>query len=103
MFNDSGVRILHCNAEIARDGWWGPEFKWNNYGRYYNNANDRQRVLRLVNNFGGLFHKGKLIDSNVSGFAWYDQSGYQTVDPNITISVDSYEDGTAVVTVSPKG
>lgn len=103
MFNDSGVRILHCNAEIARDGWWGPEFKWNNYGRYYNNANDRQRVLRLVNNFGGLFHKGKLIDSNVSGFAWYDQSGYQTVDPNITISVDSYENGTAVVTVSPKG
>lgn len=103
LFHDSGIRILHCDAEIEYEGWWGPELKWNNYGLNYDDSNTRQRVLRLVNNFGGLFHAGDLINNSVKGFAWYDQSGYQTVDPNISITVDSYQNGTAVVTVAPKG
>lgn len=99
MFEDSGIRILHCNAEIT-EGWWGMELKWNNYGRYYDTSNNRQRVLRLVNNFGGFFHAGDVIDSSVNGFAWYDSSGFQTVNPNLRIQIDSLQDGTAVVTVS---
>lgn len=101
MFRRGGIRILHCNAEIA-NGWWGPEFKWNNYGLYYDSSNEKQRVLRLVNNFNGFFRQGDKISSSVRGFAWYDQSGYQTVDPGITVSVDSLSDGTAVITVAPK-
>lgn len=100
MFKDSGVRILHCDAEIT-EGWWGPELKWGNYGKYYNTSNNRQRVLRLVNNFGGFFHAGDEINRNVDGFAWYDSSGYQTVSPDVSIKIDSLQDGTAVVTVSP--
>lgn len=99
MFKDSGIRVLHCNAEIT-EGWWGPEFKWNNYGMFYDTSNQKQRVMRLVNNFGGFFHAGDLIDNNVDGFAWYDHSGYRTINPNLRIQVDSFQDGTAVVTVS---
>ena len=102
MFWHGGVRILHCNAEIA-NGWWGPELKWNNYGYYYDDSNQKQRVLRLVNNGGGFFRQGSVISSSVSGFAWYDDSGYQTVDPNITVTVESIQNGTAVITISPKG
>ena len=102
MFKTGGVRILHCDADIT-EGWWGPEFKWNNYGKYYNTSNNKQRVLRLVNNFGGFFRSGERVDNSVSGFAWYDRSGYQSVDPGITITVDSLENGKAVVTVAPKG
>ncbi|MBR5364223.1 MAG: hypothetical protein IK134_13000 [Oscillospiraceae bacterium] len=101
MFRKGGVRILHCNAEIA-NGWWGPEFKWNNYGKNYDTSNLTRRVLRLVNNFGGFFREGSLIDSSVKGFAWYDALGFETVDPGFTVKVDSLQDGTAVVTVSPK-
>ena len=101
MFQEGGVRILHCNAELA-NGWWGPEFKWNNYGKNYDKTNLSRRVLRLVNNFGGFFREGSLIDSSVKGFAWYDALGFETVDPGFTVKIDSLKDGTAVVTVSPK-
>ena len=102
MFREGGVRILHCNAEIT-NGWWGPEFKWNNYGMYYDTSNNSQRVLRLVNNFSGFFRTGDAINNGVSGFAWYDRFGRQSVDPGITITVDSIQNGTAVVTVSQNG
>ena len=101
MFDQDGVRILHCDAEVT-EGWWGPEFKWNNYGKNYNTSNTRQRVLRLVNNFGGFFRSGDFVDNSVSGFAWYDWFGSQTVDPNLTISIDKIENDTAVITVSQK-
>ena len=101
MFDQDGVRILHCDAEVT-EGWWGPEFKWNNYGKNYNTSNTRQRVLRLVNNFGGFFRSGDFVDNSVSGFAWYDWFGSQTVDPNLTISIDKIENDTAMITVSQK-
>lgn len=102
MFYYGGVRILHCNAEIW-NGFWGPEWKWNNYGQCYDTSNLKQRVLRLVNNFNGFFSHGELVSSDYSGFAWYDNSGYETVDPGIMLQLGQIaNDGSVQVTVFPK-
>lgn len=101
MFRGGGVRILHIQAELNQTYWW-MEFKYDNFGEYYDTSNLKQRVIRLVNDGNGFFHSGDTADSSVSGFAWYDDSGYQTVDPGITLTVDSLADGTAVVTVTQK-
>ena len=99
----SGIRVLHCNAELW-DGYWGTELKWNNYGQMYDDSNTKQRVLRLANEAegGGLLDTGTLIDSGVSGFRWYDDSGYQTVDPGVSITVGELTDGAYTITVAPK-
>jgi len=100
LFRQGGVRVLHCNAELW-EGYWGTELKWNNYGQLYDESNQKQRVLRLVNDNGGFFGAGAVINSGTSGFAWYDGDGYCTVDPGITITVNAINaDGTATVTVS---
>ncbi len=100
LFRQGGVRVLHCNAELW-EGYWGTELKWNNYGQMYDSSNQKQRVLRLVNDDGGFFGSGAVIGSGTSGFAWYDYSGYRTVDPGITITVNEIRsDGTCTVTVS---
>ena len=100
-FRNGGIRVMHCNAEL-NDGWWGPELKWNNYGQYYDSSNQKQRVLRLANEQegGGFFTSGSTIDSSISGFRWYDSSGYQTVDPGVTVTVGALENGVYTVTIS---
>ena len=98
MFEGSGVRILHCDAEVC-NGWWGPEFKWNNYGKYYDSTNLRQRILRLVDPDHGLFRKGSKIDCAAAGFQWYDDDGRLTVDPGVTIEISDIANGKCTVTV----
>lgn len=99
LFKDGGIRVLHCDAEIC-EGYWGPEFTWNNYGMYYDTSNQKQRVLRLVNDNGGFFKSGAYIDSNTTGFKWYDRSGYQTVNPMLTISIGDLVNGEYTITIS---
>lgn len=96
-----GIRVLHCEATIT-EGYWGPEFKWNNYGMNYDSSNTRQRVLRLANESegGDFFVSGSVINNDVSGFRWYDDSGYQTVDTGVTITVGELTDGRYTVTIS---
>lgn len=95
-----GVRILHCDAEL-NNGRWGVEFKWDNYGFYYDKTNMKQRVLRLVNSReGGLFREGRTIDGSRTNFAWYNEDGYETVDPGVTIHIDRIADGMCTITVS---
>ena len=104
LFGTEGVRILHCDSEIAYNGW-NLELAWNNYGVYYDSSNQKQRVLRLVNEKEGgrFFRAGKTVDGSISGFHWYDDSGWQTVDPGITVTVDSIADGVCTVTISANG
>ena len=102
LFDYGGIRILHCDAEITYDSYWGPELKWNNYGIYYDSTNKKQRVLRLSNEQeGGYFYTaGQTVNSSVSGFRWYDISGYQTVDTGVTVTVGAQQDGKCTVTIS---
>lgn len=97
-FVNGGIRIYHCQAEIV-EGYWGSEFKYNNYGMYYDNSNQKQRVLRLVNEGNGFFHEGDVITSSTAGFAWYDENGERTIDPNVTVSVGALIDGSYTITV----
>lgn len=103
MFFESGVRVLHCDAEVWY-GYMGYEFKWNNYGQNYDESNEKQRVIRLVNNSEAYFGSGSVINENTPGFAWYDRDGYAKDDPGVTISVDSIsEDGrSCTITISEK-
>ncbi len=100
MFSGGGIRILHCCADVV-EGRRGTEFKYNNYGMYYDVSNERQRVLRLVNDGNGFFKSGDIVNAGVSGFDWYDRDGYTTVDPHIQIAVNALTDGVYSVTVSP--
>lgn len=97
----SGIRILHCTAELW-NGYWGPELKWNNYGQMYNDSNEKQRVIRLVNEKegGSFFKTGSTVNGNISGFHWYDDNGDQTVDPGLTVTIGALTDGKYTVTIS---
>ncbi len=66
---------------------------------YYDNSNQKQRVLRLVNEGNGFFHEGDVITSSTAGFAWYDENGERTIDPNVTVSVGALMDGSYTITV----
>lgn len=94
LFKNGGVRVLHCDSHAVRN-MAGMEFKWHNYSKYYDNSNLKQRILRLVNEQegGGLFDFGTMVDSRISGFHWYDDAGYQTVDPQVTIQLGSLQPG----------
>ncbi|HBI86227.1 MAG TPA: hypothetical protein DDX71_08115 [Ruminococcus sp.] len=95
-----GVRVLHCNAELW-NGYWGIELKWNNYGQMYDTSNQKQRVLRLVNNNHDFFRNDAVIDSSIDGFAWYDDEGNRTIDPGLTIRVSDFVDGSGcTITIS---
>lgn len=99
MFDKGGIRILHCDAEVC-EGYWGPEFKWGNYGKYYDTSNQKQRVLRLVNDNGGFFKTGDTVTRNTKGFQWYDANGYQTIDIGVTISIGALENGEYTITIA---
>lgn len=100
-FQEGGLRILHCDATVCQ-GVRAPELKWNNYGKYYDKSNGKQRILRLADEAEGgtFFRTGETVTGSVSGFRWYDDSGGQTVDPGLKVTVSSISDGICSVTVS---
>ncbi|WP_295219600.1 dockerin type I domain-containing protein [Ruminococcus sp.] len=98
---DSGVRIQHIQAEKYSDYWW-TYFKYQNGSEFTNNDDDGIRLIRLVNDGGGVFKTGAAIDSNTSGFGWYDANEAETIDPGVTITVGALEDGSYTVTIAPK-
>lgn len=97
MFKNGGIRVLHCLADVGV-GLYGVELSWNNYGLHYDTSNRKQRVLRLVNEAEGgdffqPYNRNRTIDSRISGFRWYDESGYQTVETGLTIKVNELLNG----------
>ena len=102
LFRSGGLRILHGEATVCQ-GILHPELKWSNFGRYYDKHNEKQRVLRLVNEAegGGFFTAGDTVTGSISGFRWYDADGSQTVSAGVKIHVDSITDDRCTVTISP--
>lgn len=97
---NSGIRILHIQSELYTYEYWGIScFAYDNYGPRYQ-GDDGVRVIRLVNDSNGYFESGDIVDSSVSGFAWYDESGQETVDTGITVSVGSLVNGEYTITIS---
>lgn len=97
---DSGIRILHVQSEIYTYDYWNINvFAYDNYGPSYA-GDDGIRFIRLVNDSNGYFATGDVIDSSVSGFAWYDSNGKETVDTGISISVDSFSNGEYTIIIS---
>ncbi|WP_288776488.1 hypothetical protein [uncultured Eubacterium sp.] len=86
---DSGIRILHIDAETRTDTDGTVSFKYDNNSPLYDASNNGRRIIRLVNDNNGYFHKGDTIDGSTPGFAWYDSKGKETIDPEITITVDA--------------
>ena len=68
------------------------------------------RFIRLVDDAKGaknndkdnFFYTGSVISGSVKGFAWYDNAGNETVDPNIIITVGEKKGDSYTVTVSSK-
>jgi M6 family metalloprotease-like protein len=93
-----GIRILHCQAELS-EAPYGTEFKYNINSTHYDKSDTKQRVLRLVNDYG-MFYPGKRgvhfndqIDGNTEGFHWYDADGGLTVDTGLTIHIGNVQPG----------
>ena len=84
---DSGIRILHIDAETLADPYGTVSFKYDGYSPLYDTSHNGRRILRLVNDDNGYFHEGDTIDGSTPGFAWYDSNGKETIDPGITITV----------------
>lgn len=74
------------------------EFKYNNHSKYYDKSNQKQRVLRLVNDYTlypGIkgINYTNMIDSNIEGFHWYDDEGYTTIDTELKIEICGLQPG----------
>ena len=94
----NGIRILHVQAEVS-EGAHGMEFSYNNYGLHYDQSNEKQRVLRLVNDYG-LFYPGTKglqytdrIDGSIAGFHWYDAEGDLTAETGLTLRIEGFQPG----------
>ena len=93
-----GIRILHCQAEVSEYSG-RTELTYYNFGQNYDKSDNKQRVLRLVNE-GGYFYPGvkgvyynDSIDSDIAGFNWYDKNGDLTVDTGLRIKISGPEPG----------
>ena len=97
----SGVRVYHIDATT--------EYGWFTFFRYasgseFSDQDRGRRLIRIIDDTDtdNFYHAGDTIDNSISGFNWYDGNAGQTVDPGLKITVDSFENDTYTITVSPK-
>lgn len=86
---DGGVRILHCNAEVS-EGQNGPEFRYDICSDNYDRSDNKQRVLRLVNDYrfiSGYNEGNKFFNDGVDTFHWYDEEGGLTESTGLSLAV----------------
>ena len=90
VYGGNGIRILHVDSEISSEN---KMFTYSIYGKNYDISNEKQRVLRLVNDFG-MFYPGKagrnfknIIGGETEGFHWYDENGDLTLDTGLTVAI----------------
>ncbi|MBQ6039775.1 MAG: hypothetical protein IJL32_03220 [Oscillospiraceae bacterium] len=88
----SGVRILHCQAEV-KEGAFGPEFRYNDRSSEYDVSNQKQRVLRIVNDAD--FLSNEPVTAEQPGFHWYAEDGTLSVDPELTVKRETFYCGPA--------
>lgn len=94
----NGIRIFHVNAELS-EGISGTEFKYSIYGQHYDKSNQKQRILRLVNQYG-IFYPGtkgvlyvNQIDGTADDFHWYDKNGDLTAETGVKIEIGRPQPG----------
>ncbi len=91
-----GVRIYHANTDVSYNGWW-------HYFTYENaKPEGGTRFIRLVNDGYPSFTQGSTIDSNVPGFGWYNEQQEETIDPGVSIHINSINKNDCSVTISIK-
>ncbi len=96
----SGVRILHCDATIDTDVYGERIFRYDVQSPTYDETHNSQRLVRLVNDGEGYMRRGDTADSSTPGFAWYDDFGKETIDPGITVTVESINSEEAVISIA---
>lgn len=104
-----GIRIFHVNSLIYNHyetieryyRYVNTAFCYENYSPVYK-GDDKQRVLRLVNDGGGFFTTGDVIDDTTAGFGWYDDNGAESVETGLKITIGELQDGAYTVTVERK-
>jgi M6 family metalloprotease-like protein len=99
----SGVRLLHVNTTETFDGW-RKYFLYESGNDDATNKNAGIRYVRLVDDGDkdNLLQTGSVVDNRVSGFAWYDSSGNQSIDPGVIITIEDKVGDAYIVTVAPK-
>ncbi len=99
----SGISVKHIEATQYNDGWRNL-FKYKSGNHDYTNHDKARRFIRLVDdgNKDNFFRTGSVISGSTKGFAWYDESGRETIDPNIVITVGEKTENAYTVTVSVK-
>lgn len=107
---EGGIRIFHVNATLYENyeiingnyrDYFNYVFCYENYSPIYK-GDDKQRVLRLVNDGGEFFTTGDVIDDTTAGFGWYDDNGAESVDTGLRITIGEQKDGVYTVTVETK-
>lgn len=96
---ESGVRVFHINAPISDNHIW-KYFKYSVGSKEIGNDYTRFRLIRLVNDYNAPFKKGRTISYSTRGFAFYDYSGYETIDPEVFITIDDFRNNKYIVTIS---
>ena len=93
---------MHVDAEVYENENGSEEFRYNGYSPYYDTTHQGRRILRLVNDNGGYFTDGAVIDSGTPGFFWYDEQGKESVPTGLTIKIEAGADHTMNCTIIPQ-
>ncbi|MCM1528501.1 MAG: dockerin type I domain-containing protein [Alistipes sp.] len=97
-----GVRVYHAETTLYDNGWW-VSYKYGS-GSEFTDSDNGRRYLRIIDDVeaDNLYHPGDVIDNSILGFNWYDSNAQQTIDPGVTITVNSYDGESCSVTISKK-
>ena len=84
--------------------YWGSFFKYESGNDENTNNNEGRRFVRLVNDGDkdNFFKDGYLVSNKYPGFAWYDDDGYETIDPGVVVMIRENDNNTFTVTVTKK-
>lgn len=100
LFDEGGVRLYHVDSELGTYDDGTDYLLYDGFSPDYDSTGKGRRLIRLVNNGKGFYTEGDTIDCSASGFAWYDESGKETVDTGYTVHVDSIDETARTCTVS---
>ena len=97
----NGVRITHVEASVSDNGWW-KYFTYQSGEDTNTNSNKGKRFVRIIDDVqkDNLYRTGDVIDNSIAGFNWYDESGNQSIDPGIKITVGDKSDGTNSIIIN---
>lgn len=98
----SGIRVYHVDATLHDNGWW-VAYKYASGSEFTNNDEGR-RLIRVIDDreIDNMYRTGDVVDNNISGFNWYDESGNQTIDPGVQIIIGENNGDNYNITISKK-